>query len=207
MWRPPPALLIWTGVVLAIAALFLPWYEVSQAFPYGHTISAMFYTSSVQEASSGPGASWMQAFTYSAYPLSATGTLYAVAIILLAASVILGVIAGVPRLRGRVSPSLLVVLVLIAMALSAAAPLVVGIEQPTAICADAQHFNVPLGGGAYGCRWQFDMPGGATASGGSWNGPQTSFVGQANGGTWGPSFGWFASFAASAAFGGGAFLA
>jgi hypothetical protein len=195
--RLVPSALIWAGSGLLLISVLLPWYGVTGTFPYGSTDSAAFYPGSVHVTSTGFGA---QTLAYRSYPMISTGALYTASTGALLGALVIGLAAGALPFRGTAASrtrALAVTLSLGAMVVSLIVPLGIAILQPGTICSDAGSFAVPLDGRYQTCTWEFDLGGGFWASPGGSLGPQTSFIGHADGLSWGPSLGWFLPFVAA----------
>jgi len=208
-------LLIAAGAALLLSTIDLPWYASSLGGcceTYGET----FYPTWVQVWDSGVEGTASAGISYSSIQLFHTGTLYLVILILLVTGGLLGVSAAfaVRRGRHRVPRRWVSALVVLAAIVALAAPVLVVVAQPAAICSDSVVVSAPFEappasastGGSLPCGWQMAYPDGygGWAPGSSWStpGPQSSLMGGENLSgywhSWAPSIGWYIALAASA---------
>lgn len=208
--RRAVGLLLMIGAALLALAFFVGWYSISVTNG-SQSVTETFSISGVHEVSSGMGSgSGSYASSFAGAYLPDTGALFALVGTLLLGAVLVGIAGGFFVLFGGswASRKAILLVAVLAAVLFATVPVVLLAEQPSAVCADAQHFPPPLGApSAQGsasqptCTWEFNLGDGEWSNPVGVVGPGASFFGQATQSgwvqTWGPGLGWFvASFAA-----------
>jgi hypothetical protein len=204
------AALALTAFVLLLTAILLGWYSVSatNSLDQGTTTFDLWEVHTTTYLG-GPASSYPVPSSYSDAHLSQTGILYAAASILMVVALAASAFAGFAYVKGQRSRIRRWVVVPIALAaiLATTAPILIAVEQPMAVCADAKNFSPPLGappngvnGSAPGCTWEFYNGTWWNPGGGS--GPGSTFVGHSSAGagseSWGPGQGWVLALVAAA---------
>jgi hypothetical protein len=220
------SVLFLVGGALLLSTLALGWYTTWIANGTKDSLETLFLTH-VQVASDQTGTNYNGAASFAAVWLPNTGTLYLiVAGIVILAAIFAFVVATLilardARRRKRLTPILMVA----AIALAAAGPVLLFAVQPALECADSSHLPPPPPPSEYGnstssssCGW--GMPAGYDSSTpyavyeSSSAGPQSSFFGSqpfhlTSSDTgysldWGPSYGWYVALIATLLIGMGA---
>jgi len=209
------SLLIAAGAALLLSTIDLAWYSSSLG-GCCETNGETFYPTWVQVWDSGVEGTSSSGISYSSIQLVHTGTLYLVIAVLIVAGGLLGFSAAyaVRRTRGRAPRRWVSALVILTAIVALAAPGLVVVAQPAAVCADSVSTSAPFEappanmstGGSLPCGWWIAYPNGngGWGPGSLWStpGPQSSLLGGENLSgywhSWAPSIGWYIALAASA---------
>ncbi|MGA8274747.1 MAG: hypothetical protein WB789_05725 [Thermoplasmata archaeon] len=201
--------LIVMGATILLSTLFLGWY-ITSVGAGGGTYGETLYPTSVQLWHyQGGNLSQSQGYLYSQVGLGHTGNLYLSLAALIVIGGALGLLAAF-RIRRRSDLThrrLTAVLIILAVVIGFAGPVLVALAQPTTICSDSVFVGVPLGtalphsstGASLPCGWDVVAPLGQGHSNtyiyGGTPGPQSSFFGSENGTgephVWAPYVGWY----------------
>jgi hypothetical protein len=215
--------LIIVGAALLLSTIVMGWYTTSVgngSVRAGETL----YPTTVRIWGTQGGETYAGPVLYPNAGLTHTGTVYLAITALLVAGGMVGLSAayllrhGAGRPHRRIVPGLLVVAVLLAVA----APTVLVVAQPSALCSDFVAVGTPLltspsdntSGATLPCGWDITTPldpgPGFGHVSGSTPGPQSTFWGSENGTgephSWGPDVGWYVAWVAAAVLLAGALL-
>jgi hypothetical protein len=215
--------LIIVGAALLLSTIVMGWYTTSVgngSVRAGETL----YPTTVRIWGTQGGETYAGPVLYPNAGLTHTGTVYLAITALLVAGGMVGLSAayllrhGASRPHRRIVSGLLVVAVLLAVA----APTVLVVAQPSALCSDFVAVGTPLltspsdntSGATLPCGWDITTPldpgPGFGHVSGSTPGPQSTFWGSENGTgephSWGPDVGWYVAWVAAAVLLAGALL-
>jgi hypothetical protein len=216
-----PRLLLGVGAVLLLASLFLGWYQIHEVNRSGCTgITETLSPFWVTVTTSGTGCPPSEIGSFQAAGLPQTGALYFVAGVLTAVAGVLALMLILLNRRVRQSRRSSIILIAVsvgALALAALAPVLIVMEQPSAVCHDEGVFQTPLGtpeassvvsSGIYlnqsapeppdPCNgwsfWSGSPPGSTWPVWVGSSGPWDSYAGSNESGSaelvWGPTLGW-----------------
>jgi hypothetical protein len=199
------------GSAALLSTLFQGWFITGYRDPYG-VFGETFYPMWVQLWGSSPRGSYSDWVSYFSLNLNHTGVLYSAVTLLIIFGAAIGFeVAYQLRRGGEPSPKRVVSsLLILAVIVAAAGPVVVTIAQPSATCADWVFAGTPLvvpsnSTGTLPCGWDIYGPngqGGYGAFSGSTAGPQSSFAGSENGTGyphfWEPWVGWYLAWLSTA---------
>jgi hypothetical protein len=214
--RPPRSgtvlVLLVVGSAILISTLFQGWYITGLGpGPTAGTFGETFYPTTVQVWGSPQGHSYSDFVSYFELNLNHTGLLYVSVTALIVVAGVIGPIAAYVLRRDAdgTRRRFVSALVIMAVIVAAAGPVLVTVAQPSATCADWVPVGTPLvvpsnSSGTLPCGWDIYSPnghGGYQAFSGSTSGPQSSFFGSENGTGephfWEPSVGWYLAWLAT----------
>jgi hypothetical protein len=207
-------LLVAAGSALLLSTLDLAWY-VNSLGACCETWGETFYLTSVQVWNSGIESTSSGVTSYSSVGLAHTEILYLVITGFVIAGGVLGFCAAylIRRNRNRAPRRWVSGLVVLTVILALAAPVLMVVAQPAAVCSDSHVVSAPLeamqlnvsGGASLPCGWNmaYSNGDGGYGPGPLWStpGPQSSLFGGENltgyWHSWAPSIGWYVALAAS----------
>jgi hypothetical protein len=209
---------LWVGAAVLASTVFVGWYAVSVVSGPGSGCTNLWESLapfSVTVNGSGNNCGPAQVADYRTASLPATGTLYSTVLALVLGAAALAGVAGWGILRGRHRDSWWNLTIgAVGTVLAAAAPVLLLLEQPAAICSDQGFSEIPftVASGSDGCNhWSFWTSTGFSSTWWGSAGPWNSFVGGSHLGTtvfaWGPAIGWYLGIAAAALLALGVLLA